>query len=50
MNKRDLSKKIEKLRDQLVLTAVEEPLSSPKIQHMSRRLDQLLNNYEQLIR
>ncbi|RYM01485.1 aspartyl-phosphate phosphatase Spo0E family protein [Sporolactobacillus sp. THM7-7] len=50
LTKNDLSKNIEKLRHQLAQAAVKEPLSSPKIQHLSRRLDRLLNQYERLAR
>lgn len=50
MNKQQLVIKIEELRQQLFLAAVNESLTSPKVQYASRTLDQFLNKYERLIR
>ncbi|EST10302.1 aspartyl-phosphate phosphatase Spo0E family protein [Sporolactobacillus laevolacticus] len=48
MNKKELIGEIELMRSMMTRAAAHEPLTSPEIQHMSHRLDQLLNQYERL--
>lgn len=50
MDRHELLGKIEILRSMMTSAAIDEPLTSPNIQHMSHHLDQLLNQYERLVR
>ncbi|MCQ2011306.1 MAG: aspartyl-phosphate phosphatase Spo0E family protein [Sporolactobacillus sp.] len=50
MDKQELIKKIEALRNVMSQAARYQPLTSPEIQHMSHHLDQLLNQYDRLVR
>ncbi|RYL94242.1 aspartyl-phosphate phosphatase Spo0E family protein [Sporolactobacillus sp. THM7-4] len=50
MNKRQISIEIEKLRNQLLLAALNQSLTSQKVQLLSRRLDQWIIKYERMIR
>ncbi|MCL1632133.1 aspartyl-phosphate phosphatase Spo0E family protein [Sporolactobacillus sp. CPB3-1] len=50
MEKQQLIEKIEALRSIMIRTAAHQSLSSAEIQHLSSHLDQLLNQYERLVR
>ncbi|RYL88096.1 aspartyl-phosphate phosphatase Spo0E family protein [Sporolactobacillus sp. THM19-2] len=48
MNKPQLIRKIEQARSRMILATIRESLTSRHVQHLSRRLDQLLNKYDHL--
>jgi hypothetical protein len=49
MNKQQLIERIEYVREQLVLAAEHESLSSNRMQRISHCLDRLLNRYDRMV-